>query len=95
MQVLELRPVRVKALELCGATGLIDVVYEVRTGFLWRQTKTVTRRAMSTTGVMWKWVDSPSTCLHSITTMIDGNVPELANGQTIRVGAVPGSPVTT
>lgn len=76
MKIIEIRPVRFTG----DNTGLVDVVYYKRHGFLWLKSKKVTRRAMCTTGILWAWVDSPSTYLHELTDTIRGNIPELCDG---------------
>jgi len=85
MKIFKLVPIRIKANTYSGATGLVDVVYEKRFGLLWKKRKAITRRAMSTSGILWFWQDSPNHSLFDVTKIIDGNVPELVNSETIVV----------
>lgn len=75
MKITKIAPIRFEY-----GKGIVDVTYYKRHGFLWLKRTRVTRRAMSKFGVLWSWVDSPSTYLHKLTDIINGNIPELSKG---------------
>jgi len=81
MKILQIKPIRLES----NGKGLVDVTYEVKYGFLGLKKKTVTRRAFSTTGVLWKWLDKPDTKLLEVTDIINGITPELLAGETITI----------
>ena len=90
MKIIEIRPVRVKQESEHSATGLVDVVY-IANDRWWRPVRRkFTRRAFSTTGILWAWLDRPGWKLHDVTEMIDASIPELVDGETIRVLPAPG-----
>lgn len=84
MKILEIRPVRVKPDDY-GATGLVDVLYERRSGFLWLGRQRVIRRATSTSGILWKWQDEHGSSQYHLSEIIKANVPELCAGETVSV----------
>ena len=81
MKILQIKPIRFER----NDAGLIEVTYEVKCGFLWLKRKTVTRQAMSTMGIMWRWLDKPRTELHEITDIVNGILPELRAGDTVKI----------
>jgi len=81
MKILQIKPIRFEA----NRTGLVDVTYEVKCGFLGLKKKTVTRRAFSTRGILWKWLDKPSSPLIDVTDIINGVTPELLAGETVTI----------
>ncbi len=80
MKVLEIIPVRVSTMN----TGLVDIVYVERCGFLWLKTRKVKRRAASTVGILWCWLDNDDN-LYDITQQIKSNLYELSNDQTVTI----------
>lgn len=77
MKIVKITPIRFSKY----GEGLVDVTYYKRHGFLWLKRTKVTRRAMSKTGILWKWVDSPGRYLHELSDIIKGNIPELIQGE--------------
>jgi hypothetical protein len=77
MKIIKINPIRVSQY----GEGLVDVTYYKRHGFLWLKKSKVTRRAMSTTGILGQWVDSPTMYLHKLSDIIKGNIPELTKGE--------------
>ena len=86
MRILEITPIRFeKSRYSSGGTGIVDVKYVERCGIFWLKTRTIVRRAASTTGVLWKWLDSPNHNLHDLSHIIDACSHELNLKETIQI----------
>jgi len=81
MKILQIKPIRFEA----NGKGLVDVTYEVKCGFRWLKRKTITRRAFSRTGILWRWLDKPCSSLIEVTDIINGIIPELLAGETVKI----------
>lgn len=81
MKIEQIKPIRFSS----DGRGLVDVVYWKRHGFLWLRKTMVIRRAMSVTGVYWRWVDSPNSELRDLSDIIWGNIPELEKGVILNI----------
>ena len=84
MNITRIKPVRVQK-EGASISGLVDVTYVERVGFLWLVRHLRTRRAMSEYGHCWNWVDESQTYLWGVGRVIKCHGPELLDGKTIEV----------
>lgn len=82
MKIIRIVPISVK-----DKKGMIEVDVEIRFGFLWLNNRFETRKAHSTTGVLWEWSHDGESAFH-LSELVRGYNSRLEKGETIYIQPV-------